>query len=133
MVLSPDGRRAVLSVQTLSADSTRFVTSLWEVLTDGSGGPRRRTFSDKGEANPAFLPDGSLVFSSGRNDPTVKEDEAESRLWVLPSAGGEARNVLSVPGGIRAVIAARESVTIVFWAQVFSGTPDIKADGEKGK
>ncbi|HEV2477908.1 MAG TPA: S9 family peptidase, partial [Candidatus Dormibacteraeota bacterium] len=78
MVLAPDGRRLVLSVQTLSADSTRFVTSLWEVLTDGSAAPRRLTFSDKGEANPVFLPDGSLVFSSGRGDPTVKEDEAES-------------------------------------------------------
>ena len=133
MVLSPDGRRAVLSVQTLSADSTRFVTSLWEVLTDGSGGPRRLTFSDKGEANPVFLPDGSLVFSSGRNDPTVKEDEAESRLWVLPAAGGEARNVLSVPGGIRAIVAARETDTIVLRAQVFPGSSDIKGDAEKGK
>src|SRR5215831_1939556 len=73
MVLSPDGRRAVLTVQTLNADSTRFVTSLWEVTTDGERQPRRLTFSDKGETSPAFLPDGSLVFVSGRNDPTVKE------------------------------------------------------------
>ena len=133
MVLAPDGRRLVLSVQTLSADSTRFVTSLWEVLTDGSGVPRRLTFSDKGEANPVFLPDGSLVFSSGRTDPTVKEDEAESRLWVLPATGGEARAVLSVPGGIRAIAAARGSDTIVLRAQVFPGTPDIAGDADKGK
>jgi dipeptidyl aminopeptidase/acylaminoacyl peptidase len=133
LVLSPDGRRLILSVQTLSADSTRFVTSLWEVPADGGGAPRRLTFSDKGEANPTFLPDGSLVFSSGRGDPTVKEDEAESRLWVLPAGGGEARSVLSVPGGIRAIVAARDSDTIVFRAQLFPGTNDIKADGEKGK
>jgi len=133
LVLSPDGRRLILSVQTLSADSTRFVTSLWEVPTDGSCPPRRLTFSDKGEANPVILPDGSLVFSSGRGDPTVKEDEAESRLWVLPAAGGEARAVLSVPGGIRAIAAARESDTIVLRAQVFPGTPDIAKDAEKGK
>ncbi|HET9781783.1 MAG TPA: S9 family peptidase [Candidatus Dormibacteraeota bacterium] len=133
MVLSPDGRRLVLSVQTLSADSTRFVTSLWEVPSDGSAQPRRLTFSDKGEANPAFLADGSLVFSSGRTDPTVKEDEAESRVWVLPAAGGEARAVLSVPGGIRAIVAARNADAIVFRAQVFPGQPDIPADGDKGK
>ena len=133
LVLSPDGRRLVLSVQTLSADSTRFVTSLWEVPTDGSAGPRRLTYSDKGEANPTFLPDGSLVFSSGRTDPTVKEDEAEARLWVLPASGGEARAFLSVPGGVRAISAARESDTIVVRAQLFPGTADIAADGAKGK
>lgn len=133
LVLSPDGRRLVLSVQTLSADATRFVTSLWEVLTDGTGVPRRLTFSDKGEANPVFLPDGSLVFSSGRSDPTVKEDEAESRLWVLPATGGEARAVLSVPGGIRTIASAHASDTIVFRAQVFPGTPDIPGDADKGK
>jgi dipeptidyl aminopeptidase/acylaminoacyl peptidase len=105
--------------QTLSADSTRFVTSLWEVQANGGGAPRRLTYSDKGEANPVFVPDGSLVFSSGRSDPTVKEDEAESRLWVLPAGGGEARAVLSIPGGIRAIVAARETDTIVFRAQVF--------------
>ena len=133
LVLSPDGRRVILSVQTLSADSTRFVTSLWEVPTDGKVSARRLTFSDKGEANPTFLPDGSLVFSSGRTDPTVKEDEAESRLWVLPATGGEARSILSVPGGIRAIVAARDTDTIVFRGQVFPGAADVKADGEKGK
>ena len=63
MVLSPDGGRLVLTVQTLNADATRFVTSLWEVTTDGKNEPRRLTFSDKGETNPAFLPNGSLVFT----------------------------------------------------------------------
>src|SRR5215472_2299832 len=133
MALSPDGRRLVLIVQTLNADSTRFVTSLWEVATDGASAPRRLTFSDKGEANPAFLPDGSLVFSSGRSDPTVKEDEAESRLFVLPAGGGEARSVLSVPGGVRAVTTARASDTLVIRAQVFPGVPGVAEDAEKGK
>jgi dipeptidyl aminopeptidase/acylaminoacyl peptidase len=133
MVLSPDGRRLVMSVQTLSADSTRFVTSLWEVSADGATAPRRLTFSDKGEANPAFLPDGSLVFSSGRSDPTVKEDEAESRLWVLPAGGGEARAVISIPGGVRAIAAASAADTIAVRAQVFPGVSGVSEDGEKGK
>jgi dipeptidyl aminopeptidase/acylaminoacyl peptidase len=64
LVLSPDGRRLVLTVETLSADATRFVSALWEVAADGSTPPRRLTFSERGEANPAFLPDGSLVFTS---------------------------------------------------------------------
>ena len=41
MVLSPDGTRLVLTVQEQSSDRTRFVTSLWELRTDGSAEPRR--------------------------------------------------------------------------------------------
>ena len=133
LVLSPDGSRVVLTVQTLNADSTRFVTSLWEVATDGASAPRRLTFSDKGESNPAFLPDGSLVFVSGRSDPTVKEDEADSRLWLLPAGGGEARALLSVPGGIRALAAARDVDGVVIRAQVFPGAEGLAGDAAKGK
>jgi dipeptidyl aminopeptidase/acylaminoacyl peptidase len=133
MVLAPDGRRLVLVVQTLNADSTRFVTSLWEVASDGTKPPRRLTFSEKGEANPAFLPDGSLVFVSGRTDPTVKEDEAESRLFLLPADGGEARAILSVPGGIRAMAVARGTDTVVLRAQMFPATADMPDDAGKGK
>ena len=133
LVLSPDGRNVVLTVQTLSADSTRFVTSLWEVPSDGSRPPRRLTFSDKGESSPAYLPDGSLVFLSGRTDPTVKEDEAESRLWVLPAGGGEARNVLSVPGGIRGLVTSRGADCVVLRAQMFPGASGISGDADKGK
>ncbi len=133
LVLSPDGGRVVLSVQTLSADSTRFVTSLWEVPTNGATEARRLTFSDKGESSPAFLPDGSLVFVSGRSDPTVKEDEAESRLWLLPAAGGEARTLLSVPGGIRSLVATRDTDTLVLRAQVYPGSEALADDLQKGK
>ena len=38
--LSPDGRRLVAPVQTLSTDRTRFVTALWEI--DPGGGPARQ-------------------------------------------------------------------------------------------
>jgi dipeptidyl aminopeptidase/acylaminoacyl peptidase len=133
LVLSPDGRRLVMTVQTLSPDGIRFITSLWDVPADGSASPRRLTFSDKGEANPAFLPDGSLVFSSGRVDPTVKEDEAEGRLWVLPAAGGEARPLLSVAGGIRAIATARDTDTVVVRVQLFPEAGGLGEDAEKGK
>jgi dipeptidyl aminopeptidase/acylaminoacyl peptidase len=133
MVLSPDGGRLVLTVQTLSADRTRFVTSLWEVPAGGGAPPRRLTFSDKGEANPVFLPDGTLAFTSARQDPTVQEDDAESRLWLLPAGGGEARAVLSVPGGIRALAAARSRDTVVIRGQAFPGADGMGGDAQKAK
>src|SRR5262249_9916442 len=107
MVLSPDGTRLVLTVQELSSDGTRFVTSLCELRTDGCAEPRRLTFSDKGESSPAFLTDGSLVFASARPDPMTRDDESEGRVWCLPANGGEARALLSVPGGVSGLTTAR--------------------------
>ena len=133
LVLSPDGRRLVLTVDSLAPDSTRFISSLWEVAADGSDPPRRLTFSEEGESRPAFLPDGTLVFSSGRRDPTVKEDEAEGRIWLLPASGGEARPLLSIGGGVRGLVAARGADTVVVRAQLFPGTEGIAGDAEKAK
>src|SRR5258708_6307514 len=133
LLLSPDGRRLVLPVQALSPDGTRFVTSLWEMPADGSAPARRLTFSDKGESQPAFLPDGSLVFASARTDPTVAKDEAQGHVWVLPAGAGEARPVLTVPGGVDALVAASGVATIVVRAPLFPEVADLENDAAKQK
>jgi dipeptidyl aminopeptidase/acylaminoacyl peptidase len=133
LALSPDGGRLILTIQTLSPDSTRYVTSLWEMPADGSTEARRLTFSEKGESSPAFLPDGSLIFTSARSDPTVKDDETEGRVWCLPAAGGEARRVLSFPGPVDGVATARRADTIALKAQLFPGATSLEADAEKAK
>jgi dipeptidyl aminopeptidase/acylaminoacyl peptidase len=133
LLLSPDGTRLLMPVQQLAPDGARFVTSLWEVPTDGSAGPRRLTYSEKGEANPAFLADGSLVFTSARPDPTVKEDEAEGRVWHLPAGGGEARSIVAVPGGVDAVVTAREAAVVVLRAGLFADSAGLEQDAEKAK
>ena len=133
LVLSPDGRRLVMPVQSLSADGKRFVTALWELAADGSSEPRRLTYSEKGEASPAFLPDGSLVFSSARPDPGVKEDEADGRLWLLPAAGGEALPLAALPGGVEGVVAAREAATVAVVAPLYPDAAGLEADAEKAK
>ena len=133
MILSPDGARLILTVQELSADGTRFVTSLWELRTDCSSQPRRLTFSGKGESSPAFLPDGSLLFASERLDPTTKDDEPDARVWCLPASGGEARPLLSVPGGVSAVATARGAPAVVVKAQVLPGAEGLDGDAEKTK
>ncbi|MBO0683566.1 MAG: S9 family peptidase [Candidatus Dormibacteraeota bacterium] len=122
-----------MPVQGLSPDRTRFVTSLWELPADGSSGPRRLTYSEKGEGAPVFLPDGSLTFGSSRPDPTLKEDEAEGRVWLLPAGVGEARSLLSVPGGVEGLAAARGASVIVLRAGVFPGSDELGKDAEKAK
>src|ERR671930_2425350 len=74
LALAPDGRRLVTSVATVAADGKRFVTALWELDPAGARARRRLTRSAPGESSPAFLPDGSLLFTSTRPDPQAPPD-----------------------------------------------------------
>ncbi|MGH7912852.1 MAG: prolyl oligopeptidase family serine peptidase [Candidatus Dormibacteraceae bacterium] len=133
LLLSPDGGEVILQVQTLSPDGTRFRSSLWGAPSDFSGGPRRLTYSERGEADAAFLPDGSLVFASAREDVGAKEDKGEGRLFLLPREGGEARALTTLPGGLGGIAAARDATSIVVSAPLFGTSTDVAADAGKQK
>ncbi len=124
--LAPDGTWLAAAVQTLSADKKKYLTSIWRI--DTQGGPARRlTRSAEGEGSPRFLPDGSLLFTSKRPDPGRKKtgpdggagsgDEVAA-LWLLPAAGGEARVVAALPGGVTAAEVARDAGGIVLSSPV---------------
>ncbi|WP_300614167.1 S9 family peptidase [Trebonia sp.] len=102
--LAPGGSWLAASVQTLSADRKKYVTSIWRIDARG-GQPRRLTRSADGEGGPRFLPDGSLLFTSKRPDPDAKAEngDAVAALWLLPPGGGEARVIWSPAGGVTEV------------------------------
>jgi dipeptidyl aminopeptidase/acylaminoacyl peptidase len=131
--LAPDGSWLAAAVQTLSSDGKKYLTSLWRV--DPAGGPPRRlTRSAEGEASPRFLPDGSLLFTSGRPDPGAGQDGRDrgevAALWLLPAGGGEARVVAAPPGGVTAAEAARDAGTIVLSSPVLPAAGNGAAEGE---
>ena len=133
LMLSPDGRRLVATVQSLSADAKEYVTSLWAI--DPEGGPARRlTQSAAGEKDPAFLADGDLLFLSKRAErdaPGGERGEAEEEtlaLWRLPAGGGEAACVLRRPGGISHLHSARAATALVVRAPVLHGAADQDAE-----
>ena len=117
--VAPDGSWLAASVQTLSADRKKYVTSIWRIDADG-GQPRRLTRSAEGEGGHRFLPDGSLLFTSKRPDPNAngKDDDTGAALWLLPAGGGEARVIASLPGGVAGLETAAASAAIAVLSPV---------------
>ena len=136
--LAPDGSRLVVAVATPGPDGKDLRTALWQVDPSGDAAPRRLTRSAVGESNAAFLPDGSLLFTSARPDPDAKKDqkpdeEPPAALWHLPAGGGEARLLLAPPGGITGLIVARDAGTVALLAPLHPDAADFDADRERHK
>ncbi|SDH33425.1 S9 family peptidase [Nonomuraea jiangxiensis] len=130
--LSPDGSRLISVVQSLNPDGKSYGTALWAVPVAGphDGEPYRLTRSAKGESAAVFTDAGDVLFTSARLDTTVKDSTDEvPALWLLPRAGGEARQVAARPGGISGVRTAGD--VVVFASDVLDG--EEAAEEEKRK
>ncbi|WP_232547090.1 prolyl oligopeptidase family serine peptidase [Propioniciclava soli] len=113
LALSPDGRRIATIVSTLDAKKTRYANAIWELDPTGEQPARRVTRSAKGESGAAYDADGNLYFISARPDPDADGDDPVPALWMIPAAGGEARLVVSRPGGVQSVHTGREGGVLV--------------------
>jgi dipeptidyl aminopeptidase/acylaminoacyl peptidase len=127
--LSPDGTRLVVGVGLPDHKGVRFTTSLWELDPAGERPARRLTHSDQGESGAAFGPSGDLLFVSKRPAPGVAADDAVAALWLQPSAGGDARVVASLPGGVRGVVVSA-SGTVVLGSSMMPSATDVAGDKE---
>jgi dipeptidyl aminopeptidase/acylaminoacyl peptidase len=128
LAISPDGGRLVTGVARPSADGKKYVTAIWEIDPRGERPARRLTRSSPGESQPAFLPNGDLLFTSRRPDPDARPDDDRDEvaaLWLLP-LGGEAREVARPAGGVEEIAVARDSGVVVFRSPVLpaAATPE---------
>jgi dipeptidyl aminopeptidase/acylaminoacyl peptidase len=133
--LSPDGTWLAATVQTISPDNKKYLTSIWRIDTAG-GPPRRLTRSAEGEGGPVFLPDGSLLFTSRRPNPETTKDQSKDKnepaLWLLPAGGGEAQVLIALPGGVAAAATARDSGAIVVSSAVLPTSGQGATAGQSG-
>jgi dipeptidyl aminopeptidase/acylaminoacyl peptidase len=134
LALSVDGSRLAVSVQTLDPEKKKWQSALWEVDPTGSRPARRLTRSAPGESAPSWAPDGSLLFTSPRPDPDATESgEPVPGLWSLPADGGEARLVVTRPGGVAGFAVAPASGDVVVASLTMPGGSDAEADEERRK
>ena len=148
--LSPDGSWLAATVQQLGPDGKTFVPAIWRIpVTDGPDGgqapdppggqslPTRLTWSAQGEDNPAFLPDGSLLFTSARpdlaawQDSDVTQDGAKPALWLHPAGGGDARRLAAPPGGISGTSAATGAPALVLTCPMLPGADGPDEDAKR--
>lgn len=128
--LAPDGSRLISAVQSLNPDGKSYGTALWAIPVDGE--PYRLTRSAKGETGAEFTDSGDVLFTSRRPDPTVKDSTDEvPALWLLPRAGGEARQVAARPGGIGGAKTAAD--VVVFASDVLPGEESTDEERRKAR
>lgn len=126
LAVSPDGSRVVTTISTLNSKRTEFVTALWELDPAGRQPARRLTRGLKGESAPVFTAGGDVLFLAVR--PTDDDDKPPAALWRLPALGGEAHEMLALPGGVSAAVSARGADVTVAAAPLLPSAGDVEAD-----
>ncbi len=120
---SPCGTWLAVAVQRLDRDGAKYASDLWKVPTDG-GAVVQLTRGDCKDAAPCFRNGGALAFLSNRQPNEIKPDEeAEKRMqvWLLPSEGGEPKQLTDEPLGVESFRFAKSASRLVLLAPVLPG------------
>src|SRR5512134_1990560 len=92
--IAPDGRNVAFVRVHVDKKADRYVTAIWLAPADGSEPPRPFT-NGPNDSAPRWSPDGRWLAFNRVLEQDGKPQPAQ--IWLLPSAGGEARALTDLP------------------------------------
>jgi dipeptidyl aminopeptidase/acylaminoacyl peptidase len=131
--LSPDGEWITYVVRTSNLEKDRRYSDVWMASWDGTRSIQLTHTADASESDPRFSPDGryiSFLAARGSGDEDDKEKE-KSQVWLLDRAGGEARKLTKLPGGVSDYAWSPDSAKLAIIAS--DPDPEESEDEEKKK
>ena len=122
----PDGETLAYAVTSANGDEDKSQSDLWRVGFDGSARrPLTRT-PGSNEWRPQWSADGKrIAFLSDRVHAGEDKDDAETQVWVMPAAGGNAKRLTTMPAGVEDFVWSpdgRQLALIAMDAQFPAGT-----------
>jgi len=96
--LSPDGSQVVCAVTQPSMEDNRSRSALWLFSTTGLP-PRQLTTCGDKDSQPQFSPCGDWIAFVATREQDGKKDPSP-QLYLIPTAGAEARRAGEVPTGV---------------------------------
>ena len=115
--IAPDASAAVCAVTTYAMQENKGATSLW-LLPTASCTPRRLTRCGEKDGRPAWSPQGDRIAFVAKREQEGRKD-AESQLYLIDAAGGEAERKSNFLPGIEDFKWMPDGRRIVFVAWVW--------------
>ncbi|UCH57593.1 MAG: PD40 domain-containing protein, partial [Candidatus Bathyarchaeota archaeon] len=119
--ISPDGTKVLFTYSEVNMEEDKYDTQIW-LLDLKKKKPLQFTFGKENSSNPRWSPDGKrILFTSNRpsQDDLKAEDEKKKKaqVFVIPTDGGEARQITQVEEGVQNPSWSPDGKNILFIAK----------------